>query len=64
MRIEKFATAIKKVRNMKLLRFNQQPLEISNNKFVGAFSKDNLIEVHYYDDDDNEQVVLGYHLMR
>lgn len=49
---------------MKLLRFNQQPLEISNNKFVGAFPKDNLIEVRYYDDDDNEQVVLGYHLMR
>lgn len=49
---------------MKLLRFNQQSLEIPNNKFVGAFSKDNLIEVHYYDDDDNEQVVLGYHLMR
>ena len=49
---------------MKLLRYNQPPLEISNNKFVGAFSKDNLIEVHYYDNDDNEQTALGYHLMR
>ena len=49
---------------MKLLRFNQTPLEIPNNKFVGAFPKNNLIEVHYYDEDDNEQVALGYHLMR
>ena len=49
---------------MKLLRYNQPPLEISNNKFVGAFPKDNLIEVHYYDNDDNEQTALGYHLMR
>ena len=49
---------------MKLLRFNQTPLKIPNNKFGGAFSKDNLIEVHYYDEDDNEQIALGYHLMR
>lgn len=49
---------------MKLLRFNQQPLEIPNNKFVGAFPKDNLIEVHYYNENDDEQSVLGYHLMR
>ena len=49
---------------MKLLRFNQTPLEIPNNKFVGAFPKNNLIEVHYYDKDDNEQIALGYHLMR
>lgn len=49
---------------MKLLRFNQQPLEISNNKFVGAFPKDNLIEVRYYDENDDEQTALGYHLMR
>ena len=49
---------------MKLLRYNQPSLEISNNKFVGAFPKNNLIEVHYYDNDDNEQTALGYHLMR
>ena len=50
---------------MKLLRFNQPPLEISNNKFIGAYSEDNnLIEVHYFDNDDNEQTALGYHLMR
>ena len=49
---------------MKLLRFNQEPLEISNDKFVGAFPKNNLIEVHYYDENDDEQAALGYHLMR
>jgi hypothetical protein len=49
---------------MKLLRFNQVPLEIPTNKFVGAFPKNNLIEVHNYDEDDNEQIALGYHLMR
>ena len=49
---------------MKLLRFNQTPLEIPNNKFVGAFPKDNLIDVHYYDENDDEQASLGYHLMR
>lgn len=49
---------------MKLLRFNQVPLEISNNKFVGAFPKDNLIEIHYYDENDDKQTALGYHLMR
>ena len=49
---------------MKLLRFNQEPLEISNDKFVGAFPKNNLIEVHYYDKNDDEQAALGYHLMR
>lgn len=49
---------------MKLLRFNQPPLEIPNNKFVGAFPKNNLIEVHYYDENDDEQAALGYHLMR
>lgn len=49
---------------MKLLRFNQTQLEIPNNKFVGAFPKDNLIEVHYYDENDDEHTALGYHLMR
>ncbi len=49
---------------MKLLRFNQPPLEIPNNKFIAAFSENNLIEVHYYDENDDEQATLGYHLMR
>lgn len=49
---------------MKLLRFNQEPLEIPNDKFIGAFSKNNLIEVNYYDEDDNNQIAFGYHLMR
>lgn len=49
---------------MKLLRFNKIPLEIPNNKFVGAFPNNNLIEVHYYDENDDEKVALGYHLMR
>ncbi len=46
-----------------LLRYNQPALKIPFNRFIGAFSHDNLIEVHYYNDDEEEISVLGYHLM-
>ena len=46
-----------------LLRYNQPALKIPFNRFIGAFSHDNLIEVHYYDDNEKEISILGYHLM-
>lgn len=48
---------------MKLLRYNQTPVEISADKLIGVYPCEHLIEVHYYDENDNEQVVKGYHLI-
>lgn len=55
---------LSKLNNMiKLLRFNKESLTIPSEKLVCVNPHDNLIEVKYYDNDDNEVSELGYQLI-
>jgi hypothetical protein len=46
-----------------LLRFNCEPISIPANKLICVDAGNNIINVRYYDEDDNEQHAVGYSLV-
>jgi len=46
-----------------LFRFNQCPIDIPINRIISIDAGNNILKVTYYDDEENQISVTGYHIL-